>query len=89
MESAICVRFEDAFLNTIDKAMEEYHYATKAEFVREAMREKIQRLEKAKALMRLEKAYGFSKRKTTDKDLKRARIEAVKEIAQKLRVELD
>lgn len=61
-------------------------YSTKAEFIREAVRDKIKELEKEQALMRLEKAYGASKRKTTDKQLHEAGEKAFEEIAKRLGV---
>ena len=54
----VSIKFEGSFLRTIEKAMKRYNYATKAEFVREAIRDKIKDLEKEEALIRLEKTYG-------------------------------
>ena len=53
--------------------MKEKHYSTKTEFVREAIREKMNHLEKMEALAHLDRLYGISKRRTTDADLHRAR----------------
>ena len=77
----ISVRFEDDFLRDIERAMKNYRYATKAEFIREAIRDKIKDLEKEKALMRLEGIYGASKRKTTEAQLEKAKEKAFEEIA--------
>lgn len=76
----VTIRFEDSFLRDIEKVMKKNRYATKTEFIREAVREKIKELEKEEALARVRRLYGASKRKTTDEDLKRAREKAVKEI---------
>lgn len=85
----VSVRFEEEFVHDIENSMKENRYATKTEFIREAVRDKITDLEKQKALLRLEQAYGAGvkkRRKISDEDLHRAREEAGKEIAKKLGV---
>lgn len=81
----ISIRFEDQFLHDIEKTMKNHRYVTKAEFIREAIRDKINDLEKEKALIRLEKAYGASKRKTTDEDIRKAKEKAFEDIAKKFK----
>ena len=91
MATTISIRFEDDFLHDINGVMKEHHYATKAEFVREAIRDKVKDLEKEAALARLEKAYGAGKNKKrniTDADLHKAREKVAREIARDLGVEL-
>jgi Arc/MetJ-type ribon-helix-helix transcriptional regulator len=80
----VTVKFEDNFIKDIEKAMSRHRYATKAEFIREAIREKIKELEKEEALARVRKLYGASKRRTTDEELHKAGEEAVKEIEKEL-----
>lgn len=69
--------------------MRKHRYTTKTEFIREAIRDKIDDLETKAALKRLEKVYGASKRKTTDEDLHKAREEVVKEMAEEFGIKLD
>jgi len=76
----VTIRFEDSFLHDIEKVMKKNRYATKTEFIREAVREKIKELEKEEALTRVRKLYGASKRKTTDEELHKAGEKAIKEI---------
>ncbi|MBI4983694.1 hypothetical protein HZC32_03560 [Candidatus Woesearchaeota archaeon] len=88
----ISIRFDEDFVQELEEVMKENRYATKTEFIREAVRDKIHELEKRKALLRLEQAYGAGAkkgRKITDEDVHRAGKEAVKEIAKELGVELD
>ena len=85
----VSVKFEDNFLEDIEKTMKKHRYTTKTEFIREAVRDKIKDLEKEEALLRLKKAYGASKRKTTDEQLHKASEKAVKEIAKELGVNLE
>ena len=85
----ISLKLESEFLQDVEKAMKKHRYTTKTEFIREAMRKHLLDLEKEEALQRLEKIYGASKRKTTDAQLKKAREEAVKDIAKEIGVDLD
>lgn len=76
----------------MEEVMKEHRYTTKAEFIREAVRDKIIGLEKRQALLRLEKAYGAGKakgRNITDEDIHKAGEAAVREIAPELGVDLD
>ena len=82
--TTISIRFEEHFLKDIEDAMKDNRYSTKAEFVREAVRNKIKDLEKEKALLRLEKIYGTSKKRTTPVQLRNAREKAVQQMAKKL-----
>lgn len=88
MES-ITIKLEESFFSLMEKIMRKNQYTTKTEFIREAIRDKIDDLETKAALKRLESVYGFSKRKTTDEDLHRAREEAVKEMAEELGIKLE
>jgi Arc/MetJ-type ribon-helix-helix transcriptional regulator len=88
----ISVRFEEDFVQDLEQVMKENRYSTKTEFIREAIRDKINQLEKQKALLRLEMAYGAGAgkgRKISEQDIHRAGEEAVKEIAKSLGVKLD
>ncbi|MEK6869336.1 MAG: ribbon-helix-helix domain-containing protein [Nanoarchaeota archaeon] len=88
MES-VSLKLEDKFSRDIEKTMKRHRYTTKTEFIREAIRDKIRDLEKEEALMRLDRAYGASKRKTTYAQLKEAREEAARDIAKELGVSLE
>ena len=80
----VSVKFEDDFFKDVKKAMKKHRYTTTTEFVREAVRDKIIDLEKQQALMRLEKVYGMSKRKTTDEELHKIREKIFWELDKKL-----
>ena len=81
----VCIRFEEDFLQAMEKAMKRNGYATKTEFIRESVRERLKNLEKEEALARLRKLYGSSKRKTTDEDLHKAGEKAFKEMEEKFK----
>lgn len=83
MATTISIRFEDTFLHDIETVMKEHRYSTKAEFIREAVRDKVKDLETEEALMRLEKLSGSSKRVTTKEQMRKAKKEAFEELARK------
>lgn len=88
----LSVRYEDDFIQDMEKVMKENRYATKAEFIREAIRDKMNDLETKAALRRLQAAYGAGKktrRKITDEDVRKAKSEAFVELAKKMGVNLD
>lgn len=89
---ATTVKFEEDFNVKIEKAMEKHHYATKAEFIREALREKLLNLEKQEYMMKAFKLHGAGriKHKTiTDEDLHKTREKVAREMAQELGVDLN
>lgn len=49
MES-ISLKMEEGFLKAIERAMKNNHYTTKTEFIREAIREKMRKLEEQEIL---------------------------------------
>ena len=81
----VSVKFEEEFLKDIEKIMKKHRYATKAEFIRESIREKMKALEKEEALARVRRIYGASKRKTTDEQLHKAGEEAFEELEKELK----
>ncbi|MBI4439896.1 hypothetical protein HY638_02900 [Candidatus Woesearchaeota archaeon] len=83
---AICVKFDEDFIHTMEDVMKKNRYSTKAEFIREAVREKLSRLEKEKILRNLYMLKGASKRKTSDGELHAAREKAFKILESKFDV---
>ena len=68
----VSIKFEPSFLKAMESKMKKHRYSTKAEFIREAIRDKLEELEKKEALLRLRNISGASIRKTTDKQLHEA-----------------
>ena len=71
MES-ITIKVDDALAEEIKSAMQPF-YSTKTEFIREAIRDKIQELRRERALEALQRSLGASKKKTSEKELERIR----------------
>lgn len=74
----VSIKLEKNFLRVIEEVMKRNNYSTKTEFLREALRDKIKELEKEERLKRIEKLFGSSKHKTTDKQLHKVREELEK-----------
>lgn len=88
----VSIKFEENLLEGVEKAMKRHNYATKAEFVREAIREKLNSLEKQEYMMRVLRFYGAGKKKyghITDADVHKAREMAARELARELGVDLE
>ena len=80
---AISLKLDNVFLHDIERYMKKHRYITKTEFIREAIRDKMKDLAKEEALLRLDQAYGASKRKTTAVQLKKAKAMAFADIENK------
>lgn len=83
---AICVKLDKGIMKEINEIAKEFHYSTRTDFIREAIRSKIEELEKKRALKNLEKYFGASKTKTTDEELERIREEVGNEYMKKFRL---
>lgn len=85
----VTFKVDTAFARAMNKAMKPL-YSTKTEFIRAAIREKIEREEqKAVALREAARGFGTASRKTSDAELRRIRIDAGKEYARKHGVSLE
>ncbi|MBI4918639.1 hypothetical protein HY837_01815 [archaeon] len=81
----VSLKLEKHMLDEIDRKLVVYRYATRTEFMRDAIREKLSDLDKEKLLSNLKKLYGFSKKNTTDKELHIARQKAFEELDKELK----
>ena len=82
MES-ISLKLEGNFLRDIERIMKKHRYSTKTEFIREAIRDKINGIEKQETLRKIDEVFGSSKRKTTDEELHKSRKKAVEMLEKK------
>ncbi|MBI5065508.1 hypothetical protein HZA97_04680 [Candidatus Woesearchaeota archaeon] len=80
----VCVKFEENMLRDVEKAMKKNRYATKTEFIREAVRDKLGDYEKKMDIESLKKMYGMSKKRTTQEQLRKARDKAFEELDKEL-----
>jgi len=68
----ISLRLEDEFLQDLERVMQKYRYSTKTEFVRAAIRDKINWLKKEELLKKVAVLSGSSGKKTSDEQLHEA-----------------
>lgn len=88
MES-ITIKVDDALAKEIDKAMGKY-YTTKTEFIREAIRDKLIRMKQVKIRSEILANFGkYKGKKTTPKEDRDIREQAVREIERRLDRELN
>ena len=52
---AICVKLDKGIMKEINEIAKEFHYTTRTDFIREAIRSKIEELQKKRALKNLDK----------------------------------
>ena len=81
----ITVKLDDMFLGDIDTVVKNECYQSRTEFIRNALREKLEEIKLKKAMMELAHLRGSSKKKTSDDDYEKIRAKAFDEISKKLR----
>jgi len=81
----ITVKLEDSFLDNIDNIVKKEGYQSRTEFIRNALREKVEASKLKEVMMELSKLKGASKKKTSDEKLEKIREKAFDEIDKKLR----
>jgi len=80
----ITVKLEDIFLNDIDSIVKNEGYQNRTEFIRNALREKIEEIKIRKAVLELAYLKGSAKKKTTEESYEKIRAKAFEEISKKL-----
>ena len=81
----ISLKLEDSFLNNIDSIVKKEGYQSRTEFIRNALREKVESSKLKEAMMEISKLKGASKKKTSDEELERIRERAFEEIDKRIR----
>ncbi|MFH1209863.1 MAG: ribbon-helix-helix domain-containing protein [archaeon] len=66
----ISLKLENGFAREIERIMKKNNYTTKTEFIREAMRDKVENLEREYYAKEFLKLRGKAKVKTSDKQLR-------------------
>lgn len=81
----ITMKLEREFLKEIDDVVKENNYQSRTEFIRNSLRENVDKAKMKKIMKELLPLKGISKRKTTDEDLERVREEVYQEFAKKFK----
>ena len=81
----ISLKLENSFLSNIDNIVRKEGYQSRTEFIRNALREKVESSKLKEAMVELSKLKGASKKKTTDEELELIREKAFEEIDKQLK----
>ncbi len=81
----ITMKLESGFLKEIDSVVGEEGYQNRTEFIRNALREKIEKSRLNKALLEIANLKGASSKKTSLKDYEIIRGTIFKELCKELR----
>ena len=82
-------KLQEDIAKKINHMIEPLHYNNKTEFIREAIREKINKIEKDLVMQTIEKFKGSAKISVDDGKLHQIRKEVAKKYANKFGIKLD
>ncbi len=77
---AIMFKLEDKFLKEIDSIVKQKKYHSRTEFIRSALREKVEEVKIKEAMVQIAKLRGSSNRQTTDEELEKIREEVFEKL---------
>ena len=81
----INVKLDDMFLKEIDTIVEKQGYHNRTEFIRNALREKVEETKLKEAMIQIAHLKGASKKRTSDADLEKIREKVFYELDRKIR----
>ena len=81
----ITVKMEDTFLKEVDAVVEKEGYQNRTEFIRNALRAKVDEAKLKQAMMEIAHLKGAAKKKTTDEEYEWIREQAFKELSKRVR----
>ena len=81
----ITLKLDDMFLKEIDSIVEKQGYHNRTEFIRNALREKVEDTKMKDAMVQIAHLKGASKKKTSDADLEKIREKVFNELDKKVR----
>ena len=85
----ICFKLQKDILKEIDSLVRPLRFNNRTEFIRDAIREKLYKIETEILMKKLEKYKGAAKVHVSDKRLHEIREEVFKELAEKRGIKLD
>ena len=81
----ITVKLDNVFLKEIDSIVELHGYQNRTEFIRNALREKLEESKLKEAMLEIAHLKGASKKRTTEKEYEDIRKRAFKELSKKIK----
>jgi metal-responsive CopG/Arc/MetJ family transcriptional regulator len=76
----ITIKLDENMLENIDKSLKKHNFSTRTEFIRDALREKLERMTQQEKIDLFLSLRGSVKRKHTDEELEVLREKAVREL---------
>jgi metal-responsive CopG/Arc/MetJ family transcriptional regulator len=81
----ITLKLDDTFLKDIDTVVRKNGYQNRTEFIRNALREKLEETKLKEAMLQIAYLKGASKKKTSDEELHRIREKVFDEFDKRLK----
>lgn len=81
----ITFKLEDTFLKDVDEVVKSHRFQSRTEFIRSALREKVEEAKMKEAMMQIAKLKGASSKKTSDEELEKIRDKVFDEFEKKIR----
>ena len=75
----VCVRMEKNLVSRMNKSMKQNGYSTTTEFIREAVRKKLDQDERERLAQEFLKTAGKAKKKVSDEEFEKNRAKAYEE----------
>ena len=79
----VTFKLDEKFLKEVDDVVERSSFSNRTDFIRAALRDKVDEVKFKEIYERLGKLRGKAKTKTTDEDLHRIREEALRNLIKK------
>jgi Arc/MetJ-type ribon-helix-helix transcriptional regulator len=77
----VSVKFQEDVMKKVDRSIAEHNFNSRTEFIREAVRDKLEGLSREDLIKEFMKFRGKAPKKTTDKERARVREKALLEMA--------
>ena len=81
----ITFKIEHGFLNEVDTTVKNTNFQNRTEFIRSALRDKIEEIKLKQAMIDLAYLKGSAKKKVTEKEYEKVRKEVFKEFERNLK----
>ncbi|MBD3303728.1 hypothetical protein GF343_01160 [Candidatus Woesearchaeota archaeon] len=81
----ITVKLEGSFLKDVDTVVQKNGYQNRTEFIRNALREKLEEIKLKEAMIQIAYLKGASKKKTSDEKLHKIREQVFNEFDKRLK----
>lgn len=81
----ITLKLDDKFLKEVDNVVEKEGYQNRTEFIRNALREKVEESKLRETMRSIAHLKGAAKKKTSDEEYELNRLKAFEELSRKFK----